>query len=905
MFLLKGRSLFQRVCILCSIAYVAGFLFMLLVRPGSKDTFETIFSLLHLSPHTFAGVCCLVYARRGRHSTRAQGLAWLLIGMACFAYLAGDFAYYYYANVCGGPVPCPSWADVAWVSVFPFIIGGVLLLFRSMPRAGRARLLFDSAILTSSIGVLVWHFLLRQLWRHSGLALLGKIVSVSYPLGDVASLFSALVLLNSMSDDRHLRRSLGLLACGIISWAFADTPYTYYRFLSRYHMGSWYDWGWPFGALLIAYASLSLLWARHRGIQPQANALHVQSAQARSLVRLFAPYAAAGISLTVVITADSLDGGGISAAMFFVGLGMMALVLLRQVFTLLENRDLTRQLSDQLQQNQELAAQLRALNEGLEQRVEQRTQQLGALLGLTQAVNNTLQVKDVLAAALEHTQRAFQAEAVAVWLSDESAGSSKVTTLPLHKGLEEHTSILAFLARQAVRDQVELLPLPTATETQPGVCLRAPLIWQQKALGMIGIVRWEASIDPTEWGLLQSIGLEVGTALENAYRHRAALEAADKDPVTNLYNHRAIHQHLDRELARAYQLERPLAVVMMDLNNFKMFNDTYGHPVGDQVLRGVAQALRETCRETDYAGRYGGDEFLLILPDTGAEGAVTVAERLQARMLQQGYRRSGEGRTIPVSLSFGIAAFPEDSVNRHELLTIADNNLYTAKQSESGIHGTTEMQRANRRLRAASGSFNVLDAMVTAVDNKDRYTRRHSEDVTEYALWTAEELGVSEETLRLIRIGGLLHDVGKIGVPDEILHKPGRLTPEEYEVMKRHPRLGALIVGAVPGMEEIVDAVRSHHERWDGQGYPDGTKGEDTPFLGRLLAVADAFSAMTTDRPYRRGMDWDTALGEIKANIGTQFDPAIAQAFLRAAEKRRPAGAPQPAAAPAPVRLAA
>src|SRR5581483_5206252 len=265
----------------------------------------------------------------------------------------------------------------------------------------------------------------------------------------------------------------------------------------------------------------------------------------------------------------------------------------------------------------------------------------------------------------------------------------------------------------------------------------------------------------------------------------------------------------------------------------------------------------------DYAGRYGGDEFLLILPDTGAEGAVTVAERLQARMLQQGYRRSGEGRTIPVSLSFGIAAFPEDSVNRHELLTIADNNIYTAKQSESGIHGTTDMQRANRRLRAASGSFNVLDAMVTAVDNKDRYTRRHSEDVTEYALWTAEELGVSEETLRLIRIG------------------------------------------ALPGMEEIVDAVRSHHERWDGQGYPDGTKGEDTPFLGRLLAVADAFSAMTTDRPYRRGMDWDTALGEIKANIGTQFDPAIAQAFLRAAEKRRPAGAPQPAAAPAPVRLAA
>ena len=184
-------------------------------------------------------------------------------------------------------------------------------------------------------------------------------------------------------------------------------------------------------------------------------------------------------------------------------------------------------------------------------------------------------------------------------------------------------------------------------------------------------------------------------------------------------------------------------------------------------------------------------------------------------------------------------------------------------------------------------SFSILDAMVTAVDNKDSYTRRHSEDVTEYALWIAEELGVSTETQRVIRTGGLLHDVGKITVPDEILRKPGRLTPEEFEIMQRHPRMGALIVGAIPGMESILDAVRSHHERWDGKGYPDGTAGEETPLLGRLLAVADAFSAMTTDRPYRKGLEWEFALHEIKANIGTQFDPEMAEAFLRAARKRR------------------
>ncbi|MBV9469286.1 MAG: HD domain-containing protein, partial [Abitibacteriaceae bacterium] len=244
---------------------------------------------------------------------------------------------------------------------------------------------------------------------------------------------------------------------------------------------------------------------------------------------------------------------------------------------------------------------------------------------------------------------------------------------------------------------------------------------------------------------------------------------------------------------------------------------------------------------------------------------------------------------VPVTLSFGIATYPTDSSNRHELLTIADANLYTAKLSKEGIVGTTDTQRSHRELRTEE-SFGVLDAMVTAVDNKDRYTRRHSEDVTEYALWIGEELGTSEETMRIIRVGGLLHDVGKIGVPDEILRKPGKLTNEEYEVLKRHPVLGALIVSGVPGMEAIVDAVRSHHERWDGRGYPDGLAGENIPLIGRIMAVADAFSAMTTTRAYRKGLEWEAAVAEIRKNIGTQFDPKMAKAFLIAADKRRPNG---------------
>ena len=166
-------------------------------------------------------------------------------------------------------------------------------------------------------------------------------------------------------------------------------------------------------------------------------------------------------------------------------------------------------------------------------------------------------------------------------------------------------------------------------------------------------------------------------------------------------------------------------------------------------------------------------------------------------------------------------------------------------------------------------------------------------------------MGLSEETLRALRIGGLLHDVGKIGVPDEILRKPGRLTDEEYEIFQQHPLLGAFIVGSIPGMEGIVEVVRSHHERWDGKGYPDGLQGEDIPLLGRIAAVADAVSAMTTNRPYRRGMEWEVAIAEVRANAGTQFDPEVAAAFLRAARKQRLTALPLPAEIPTQLSKAA
>ena len=244
-------------------------------------------------------------------------------------------------------------------------------------------------------------------------------------------------------------------------------------------------------------------------------------------------------------------------------------------------------------------------------------------------------------------------------------------------------------------------------------------------------------------------------------------------------------------------------------------------------------------------------------------------------------------------MSFGWAIFPHDGGTALELLTHADSNLYEYKRtgakalSERGA-APPESREEIRRLKSRSGggSFGVLDALVTAIDNKDHYTRRHSEEVTLYSLMVAKELGYSQEALRTVRISGLLHDVGKIAVPDEILRHPGRLNSEEWAIMQQHPVFGALIVKDVPNLDEVIEGVRYHHERWDGGGYPEGLSGNDIPRLGRLLAVGDCYSAMTTDRPYRKAFTPEEALREIDKSIGTQFDALFAQTFIKVMRRK-------------------
>jgi diguanylate cyclase (GGDEF)-like protein/putative nucleotidyltransferase with HDIG domain len=381
-----------------------------------------------------------------------------------------------------------------------------------------------------------------------------------------------------------------------------------------------------------------------------------------------------------------------------------------------------------------------------------------------------------------------------------------------------------------------------------------------------------------ELALATSLAQLAGEAVRNAKLLRRLQSLSETDSLTGLANHRKIHEFLALEQARAERYGGTFSLAMLDIDHFKLLNDTHGHPAGDLVLRQVAALLKEQTRSSDMVGRYGGDEFLLVLPETTAAEAGALVEKLRAALARTPYLTAA-GERIPLYASIGIARYAHDGRTVNELVVAADANMYASKRR--GGDAVTGAAEAESPREDGDSAFGLFESLVIAVDNKDSYTRRHSEEVTEHTIAMARELGLSEDDQRVVRVAGLLHDVGKIGIPDRILRKPGRLSEAEYEIVKAHPTLGETIIAAIPDLAEIRAAVLSHHERYDGKGYPHGLSGDEIPLLGRLLAVADTYSAMTTDRPYRKALSRREALAEIRACAGTQFDPAIVAAFMR------------------------
>jgi diguanylate cyclase (GGDEF)-like protein len=390
-------------------------------------------------------------------------------------------------------------------------------------------------------------------------------------------------------------------------------------------------------------------------------------------------------------------------------------------------------------------------------------------------------------------------------------------------------------------------------------------------------------------GLLYAIFRAANSRLRKQEAQLA--ESRRRDPLTGLLNHGAAVTALTELVEVARGDSSSIGIALIDIDNFRLLNDVHGSSAGDQALSLVANAFRAEAEHWNVLARFGPDEFMAIAPTAVARDLPAAAQRVRDRLDACHLDLPGTDR-LPVTVSVGIAYFPFHAGSVTELISAATTALADAKAG-----GGNEISIADAwttEPRAPHTTFDVLQGLVLAIDRKDRYTKLHSEDVAAYALFLADRLGLSDEMQKSLRIAALLHDVGKIGVPDDILRKPGRLTPYEYGIVKQHVALGDLIVRDVPDVENIRDGVRYHHERWDGEGYMVGLAGENIPLIARILAVADAFSAMTTSRPYRKALPAELALVELRSASGTQLDGQLVDAFASGMELDP--GAPRPGA---------
>jgi diguanylate cyclase (GGDEF)-like protein/putative nucleotidyltransferase with HDIG domain len=372
------------------------------------------------------------------------------------------------------------------------------------------------------------------------------------------------------------------------------------------------------------------------------------------------------------------------------------------------------------------------------------------------------------------------------------------------------------------------------------------------------------------------------------------LESARRDPLTGLLTHGAALAVLGDVLQQ--QTELPTSVALVDIDNFRRMNDTHGHELGDRALLAVAANLAATSGPDEVIGRSGPDEFLLVAPGLDTQQLTVRLEAARQQLDAVGLETVG-GDAVPLTVSVGIGVAPLHGRTPIELLSAVAMALGEAKSGGGNqvLIGRLSYAELTQERRT---TFSVLDGLVNAVDMRDRYTRRHSEDVARYALFLARQLGIDDELQVALHQASLLHDVGKIAVPDDILRKPGPLTSDEMDVMKQHVELGSVLVRDLANAEIVADGVRHHHERWDGSGYDHGLAGEEIPLIARIIAVADAFSAMTTSRPYRRALSSGIALERMTAAAGTQLDPRLVDVFVLAMESR--ADSPQPSDSRAP-----
>jgi diguanylate cyclase (GGDEF)-like protein len=470
--------------------------------------------------------------------------------------------------------------------------------------------------------------------------------------------------------------------------------------------------------------------------------------------------------------------------------------------------------------------------------------------------------------------------------------ASSISGSEIGSTLDNDSAIVAWLERndrplrRSEMDFSPMLEAVTAEERNLLERIRADLLvpfrYAEKLSGIL-ILSPKVSEEPygaDDIAALMVLARHASTAIENAHLYAQYQQMAVIDELTGLYNRRHFYDVLETEIARTTRYGGYFSLIMLDLDGFKEYNDKFGHINGDAVIRSLGQTLKLSLRKSDISFRYGGDEFAVVLAGTDSKRAKRVIERIRIKWLQHPKALYPMLET-PLGFSAGIAQFPENGATADGLVFIADTALYHAK-SKGGYRTmlASDMESISPEI-LQTATLDQVYALAATVDAKDPYTYGHSRNVADIAQAIGKEIGLAGKELTDLYAVSLLHDIGKLGVPDAILTKPGKLTEEEWEIIKRHSAEGERIVSYVKDLSPLVHMIRHHHEWYDGSGYPDGLKGGAIPLGARIISVADAYDTMTGKRPYKGPISHEEAAEELRRCSGTQFDPELVDAFCR------------------------
>jgi diguanylate cyclase (GGDEF)-like protein/putative nucleotidyltransferase with HDIG domain len=500
--------------------------------------------------------------------------------------------------------------------------------------------------------------------------------------------------------------------------------------------------------------------------------------------------------------------------------------------------------------------------------VVRRNEELEALTALAATLTETLEEDPVVERGLAALRLAARASSMALHVPGPDG-------LELRAAAGEWATDAPWVTRDA----------PSAWK--PGVVavggrqiVRLAVSARGSDIGLVTLVRREEDpVTDGEMGILRLLVDQVAIGIQNARDYRDRLEQAIRDPLTGLLNRRYLYEAFATELERSERYGCSGSIVLIDVDDFKQVNDTLGHTAGDGVLCEIGRIAHRTIRAADSFARVGGEEFALLLPETSQLDGLIVAERV---------RRAVAAAPIladrRVTISAGVATWPEDGTVLEELEGKADAALYWAKRNGKNLCAVATEVVVPEAGDARDGMLAHLHALVATIDSQHLNTRDHSQNVAAYAGAIGEHLGLSREQNVLLRRAALFHDIGKVAVRGEVLNKPSALTDAEFEEIKVHTVVGgAMLMHSGFGSE--AKWVRSHHERLDGRGYPDGLAGPDIPLEARIIHVADSFEAMTSDRPYHRGMPVSDAVAELRRCAGTQFDPRLVDALVELLEQ--------------------